>query len=64
MLMVGKVLEGFQRIGSGKIQPASRAEEAGIAALGAFIQQCRAGYRSRRQFSQNSSFQRIVRLPI
>jgi len=33
MLMVGKVLESLQRVGSGKIKAASRAEEAGVATL-------------------------------
>ena len=53
MLMVGKVLESFQRIGGGKIQPATRAEEAGAAAFGAFIHQCWPSDSSRRQLSQN-----------
>jgi hypothetical protein len=53
MLMAGKVLKSFQRIGSGKIQPAARAEKAGSAALGAFIHQGWPGYRGGRQFSQN-----------
>jgi hypothetical protein len=52
MLMVGKVLESFHRIGSGKIKAASRAEEAGVAALGAFIHQRWPVNRSRRQLSQ------------
>ena len=39
MLMLGKVLEGFHSVGSGKIKAASRAEEAGVATLGAFIHQ-------------------------
>ena len=52
MLMVGKVLESFQRVGSGKIQSASRAEEAGVTTFGAFIHQGWAGNRSRRQLSQ------------
>ena len=62
MLMVGKVLKSFQRIGSGKIQPAARGEKAGSAALGAFIHQGWPGYRSGRQFSQNGFLARIVRL--
>ena len=63
MLMVGKILESFQRIGSGKIQAATGAEEAGLAAFGAFIHQGGAGNRSRRQLSQWGFFARIVRLP-
>jgi hypothetical protein len=62
MLMAGKVLKGFQRIGSGEIQPATRAEKASAAALGAFIHQGWPGYRSGRQFSQNGFLARIVRL--
>lgn len=62
MLVVGKVLESFQRIGSRKIQSATRAEEAGAAALGTLIHQAWSGNRSRRRFSQNGSFARIVRL--
>jgi len=52
MLMVAKVLESFQRVGSSEIQPASRAEEAGVAALGAFIHQRWPDNRRRRQLSQ------------
>jgi hypothetical protein len=52
MLMLGKVLEGFQRVRSGKIKAASRAEEAGVATSGAFIHQGWPGNRSRRQLSQ------------
>jgi len=53
MLMMREVLKGFQRVGSGEIKAASRAEEAGVATLGAFIHQCRPGNRSRRQLSQD-----------
>jgi len=53
MLVVSKALKGFQGIGGGKIQPATRAEKAGSATLGAFIHQCAPGNRSRRQVSQN-----------
>jgi hypothetical protein len=63
MLMVGEFLESFQRVGSGEIQPASRAEEAGVATFGAFIHQCWPGNRSRRQLSQDGDpFIRILRL--
>jgi hypothetical protein len=63
MLMVGEILEGFQRISGGEIQSTARAEKAGTAALGAFIHQGWPGNRSRRQFSQEwISFARIVRL--
>jgi len=53
MLMVGKVLESFQRIRSGKIQPATWAEKTGAATFGAFIHQCWPRYSSRRQLSQD-----------
>jgi len=53
MLMVSKILEGFQRICGGEIQAATRAEKAGAATLGAFIHQGWPGNRSGRQFSQN-----------
>lgn len=53
MLMVGKILEGFQRVLRREIQAATRAEKAGYATLGALIHQRGPGYRTRRQFSQN-----------
>lgn len=63
MLVMGKVLKGFQRINGGEIQPAMRAEKAGSAAFGAFIHQCGPDNRGRRQLSQNGDpFTRIVRL--
>jgi len=62
MLMLAKVLEGFHGVCSGKIEPASRAEEAGVTALGAFIHQGWPGNRSRRQLSQMGILARIVRL--
>ena len=62
MLMVGEVLKGFQRVGSGEIQAAARAEKTGSAALGAFVHQRGPGYRNRRQFSQNGFLWQIVRL--
>jgi hypothetical protein len=64
MLVLGEVLESFQRIGSGEIQAATRAEKAGAAAPGAFIHQGWPGYRSRRQVSQNGFLATIVRLRI
>jgi len=64
MLVLSEVLKSFQRIGSGEIQAATRAEKAGAAAPGAFIHQGRAGYRSRRQFSQNGFLATIVRLRV
>jgi len=53
MLMVGKVLESYHRIGSAEIKATSWAEEAGVATLGAFIHQGWPGNRSRRQLSQD-----------
>ena len=61
VLVVPKVVEGFQGIGSCEIHPAVRAEKAGSAAFGAFIHQSGPGNRRRRQLSQWGSFTRIVR---
>jgi hypothetical protein len=53
MLMVGEILEGFQRVSGGEIQTATRAEKAGAPALGALVHQGGPGERTGRQFSQN-----------
>jgi len=55
MLMVGEILEGFQRVSGGEIQAATRAEKAGSATLGALVHQRGPDERTRRQISQNSS---------
>jgi hypothetical protein len=39
VLMVSKILEGFERVGRGEIQAATRAEKAGSAALCALVHQ-------------------------
>ncbi len=53
VLVVGELLEGFQGVAGSEIQAATRAEKAGFAVLGALVDQRGAGYRTRRQFSQN-----------
>ena len=50
---MGEILEGFQRVSSGEIQTATRAEKAGAATFGALVHQGGAGKRTGRQFSQN-----------
>jgi hypothetical protein len=52
-LVMGEILEGFQRVSSGEIQTATRAEKAGAATFGALVHQGGAGKRTGRQFSQN-----------
>src|ERR1700724_4129891 len=56
VLMLGKVLKGFQRVRGGEIQAAVGAIKARSAVLAAFIHQCGPGYRSWRQFSQDKDF--------
>jgi hypothetical protein len=46
MLMVGEILEGFQRVSGGEIQTATRAEKAGAAILGALVHQGGPGERT------------------
>jgi hypothetical protein len=46
MLMVGEILEGFQRVSGGEIQTATRAEKAGAATLGALVHQGGPGERT------------------
>jgi len=53
VLMVGEILEGFQRVSGGEIQTATRAEKAGAATLGTLVHQGGSGERTGRQFSQN-----------
>ena len=53
VLMVGEIVEGFERVSGGEIQTATRAEKAGVATLGALIHQGGPGERTGRQFSQN-----------
>jgi hypothetical protein len=46
VLMVGEILEGFQRVSGGEIQTATRAEKAGAATLGALVHQGGPGERT------------------
>jgi hypothetical protein len=48
VLMVSKILEGFERVGRGEIQAATRAEKAGSAPLGALVHQRGPDYRTGR----------------
>jgi len=56
VLMVGEILEGFQRVLRCEIQAATRAEKAGPATPGALVHQRGPGERTRWQFSQNRIF--------
>jgi hypothetical protein len=48
MLMVGEILESFQRVSGGQIKAATRAEKTGAATLGALVHQRGPGDRTRR----------------
>ena len=48
VLMVGEILEGFQRVSGGEIETATRAEKTGAATLGALVHQGGPGKRTGR----------------
>ena len=48
MLMVGEILEGFQRVGGGEVQTATRAEKAAFATLDPLVDQRGPSDRARR----------------